>query len=1028
MWNFTNGQGEAAYAMNYGITDVTNDGFLDANDAAKLYPQAHGDAWGHYTMALRGYAALFRNANFAWDARSEKFQINGIVFDIDYMDERAFTETAAARAKAGAEIVDLAYRQKYTENPAGQWQGYQDTNTDRAWGVYETAQRANTGAFFDWVTANALLPSSDATREGITRVDRTTVGGLKELAAQASAVQSKLDMADNALNPLGLDSDTVPFDIDPVRTDRNSVNPATHFEQIHERAVAASQNAVSAFNHANQLGQMLRRTASSAEDLRRQTIDQDRNYRSRLIEILGTPYQGQIGSGKAYPPGYNGPDLYLHMYVDQVAISGKEGEATVPGTPADMKIKLAGLLKLGSDTNPFVAGNQVAPDYAKSLVTNWFPADYPSGVTEFGGSAFYEFTAPVRTGGYAFKAPADWGLRASPGKAQAALADLLMAEYDLLMATEGYEGFTDDYNRKMRVLTAKTGLAEKDIKVVNAKMGTVKRLTETSASLNQYAGALGHIREGLADLADATKDGLPTGFSDFAAPIRFAIGFGYYGASTIMRGVQGFLENRVIANDRDAANAEIELVIEQSNLAHQAEIIDMLDDLEYHINTEPDIRLGIFKAIERFRSAGDRYRAVLQEGLRLIDEREAFNKRVASSTTQQRYEDYTFRIARNEALGKYRSTFDLAARYAWLASKAYAYELNLPDNHAANSSPVSAGILRSRTLGRFEQGQPVIGNGGIAEHLAVLKTNFDVFKGQLGFNNPATQTVNFSLRAELARVGLSSRVNADWRTQLETYRVADLWNYSYSRDGVDYGHIFRRYCRPFAPEAAGAQPALVIPFGSTITAGQNWFGKTLTGGDSSFTASNFATKMRAAGVKFESYNSTAMSVTPQVYFVPVGLDRMYYPESNLLEPRSWRVLDQRIPVPLAITPAQLTDSGWQPFTGSTSGYFEEARRFPAFRAYHDAGGYSNAEMLHSSRLVGRSVWNTQWVLIIPSNGILSDPPAGAYPGDADAGLDTFIYGAPLPGSTHAAAGTTNRDGNGVRDIRLLLQTYSISGT
>ena len=84
-------------------------------------------------------------------------------------------------------------------------------------------------------------------------------------------------------------------------------------------------------------------------------------------------------------------------------------------------------------------------------------------------------------------------------------------------------------------------------------------------------------------------------------------------------------------------------------------------------------------------------------------------------------------------------------------------------------------------------------------------------------------------------------------------------------------------------------------------------------------------------------------------------------------------------------------------------------------------------MLHSSRLVGRSVWNTQWVLIIPSNGILSDPPAGAYAGDADAGLDTFIYGAPLPGFTHAAAGTTNRDGSGVRDIRLLFQTYSVSG-
>jgi hypothetical protein len=1023
LWNFTNGQGEAAYAMNYGLTDVNNDGFIDANDAARLYPQSHGDAWGHFTMALKGYANLFRHARFAWDARSEKYQINGVVFDVDYLDERTFAETAAARAKVGADIVDLVYRQKYTDNPAGQWQGYQDTNTDRAWGVYESAQRGATGAFYDWVTANALLPAKDETKDGITRVDRTTVPALKELAGNTTLIQSKLDQADNALNPLGLDADAVPFDIDPVRTDRASVNPATHFEQIYERAAGSTQNAVRAFDYANQLGQQLRRTAGSAEELRQQTIDQDREYRNRLIEILGTPYQGQIGTGKAYPAGYSGPDLFLFMYADNTEID----KTTVPVTPSDTKINLAGLLKLTTDTNPFVAGDQGLPDYAKSQVSNWFPTDYNKNVLDFGGSPYYEFTVPVRTKGYAFKAPADWGVRASPGKAQAALAEMLQAEYNMLMATEGYEGFIDDFNRKMRVFTAKTGLAAQDINLVNSKLQSVQTLHRWSAGLNTAALLTSHFREGVEGLAEGSKEALPTSLSDFTAPIRGAIKISGAAFAIISRLIQFGTESAAIFTDTAATNTELDLTIAQTPLPYQAEVIDMLDDLESHINTEPDWRLGIFQASERLRSAGDRYRATLQEGLRLVEEREAFNKRVASRTTKQRYEDYTFRIARNEALGKYRTSFDLAARYAWLAGKAYAYELNLPDNHPANAAPLISNIMRTRTLGRIDNGEPVLGNGGLAEHLAVLKTNFNVFKGQLGFNAPANQTISFSLRTELARIGLSSRVNVDWRSQLETYRVADLWNYSYSRDGVDYGQVFRRYCRPFAPEAAGPQAALVIPFGSTITSGQNWFGKTLTGGDSSFTASNFATKVRSAGVKFESYNSTALAVTPQVYLVPIGLDRMYLPESTDLEWRSWRVLDQRIPVPLAVTPSQLADPSWHPFTGSTSGYFEEARRYPAFRAYHDAGGYSNAEMLASSRLVGRSVWNTQWVLIIPTAALLADPPAGAYPGDADAGLDTFIYGAPLTGFTHAAAGTTNRDGNGVRDIRLLFQTYSLSG-
>ena len=78
-------------------------------------------------------------------------------------------------------------------------------------------------------------------------------------------------------------------------------------------------------------------------------------------------------------------------------------------------------------------------------------------------------------------------------------------------------------------------------------------------------------------------------------------------------------------------------------------------------------------------------------------------------------------------------------------------------------------------------------------------------------------------------------------------------------------------------------------------------------------------------------------------------------------------------------------------------------------------------MLQSGRLVGRSVWNTQWVLIIPNASLLSDS------GNTTAGIDTFIHGAPLPGFTQSTSGLDNRDRVGVRDIQILLQTYSVSG-
>ena len=55
-------------------------------------------------------------------------------------------------------------------------------------------------------------------------------------------------------------------------------------------------------------------------------------------------------------------------------------------------------------------------------------------------------------------------------------------------------------------------------------------------------------------------------------------------------------------------------------------------------------------------------------------------------------------------------------------------------------------------------------------------------------------------------------------------------------------------------------------------------------------------------------------------------------------------------------------------------------------------------MTTDSRLIGRSVWNTQWLLIIPGGTLLADP---------EAGLDEFV--------------------DNVTDIKLFFQTHAYSG-
>jgi hypothetical protein len=66
-------------------------------------------------------------------------------------------------------------------------------------------------------------------------------------------------------------------------------------------------------------------------------------------------------------------------------------------------------------------------------------------------------------------------------------------------------------------------------------------------------------------------------------------------------------------------------------------------------------------------------------------------------------------------------------------------------------------------------------------------------------------------------------------------------------------------------------------------------------------------------------------------------------------------------------------------------------------------------MINDSRLIGRSVWNTRWLLIIP---------AGTLHTDRNEGLERFVNGALFNGE---------RDGNGVSDIKLFFHTYAYSG-
>ena len=1028
LWNFTRAEGEAAYALSYNIADKNVDGFINEADARIMYPQGHGDAWGHYLSALRTYYDLLRHPNFNWQARSETLSIEGVVVNVDYLDERKFAQAAAAKAKAGSELVNLTYRSRYVEDPDGQWQGYQDTDASRAWGVSDWARRAGCAALYDWVTANAILPAvAPAGKTGIEKVDRTTVKELAQIATQAGEIRKQLGNANTGLNPLGLATDVVPFDIDPTGVDEG----ATQFEQVYDRALKAMGNALDVFNYANQLNNMLRQVANTAEQFAQDTQEQDLDFRNRLIETFGTPYEGAIGAGKAYPAGYNGPDLYLYMYVDVTGIQN------VPPPSAEFSAFFKPMERGFVNTGAAGGGG----DSIASAWSHYFKGDAPS-LTENTNTDFsqvLELKLPQTASGYAFQAPSGWGSRRAPGEIQQVLSELVQTEADLQLALHAYDGLLGDIGDILELIRAQSGLQADTISYEEEGIASTTKIQGRIEKLRAVSSATALA----SDLADRAMDGIVEGLPktvglayDVAAPIRSALKIGF--AGTVYAGLKGAAigtEQAAFGLEGSKEIAALQTALKVSKAEYKYAMQEQLKEFEALLGDEAAKRIEVFRKQEALRQVSDKYRATLETGLRLMEERTLHNKRTAGATQQNRYQDFTFRVARNDALSKHRAAFDLAARYVYLAAKAYDYETNLDPNDSASARPILTQIIRARTLGAMDNGVPRLGSGGLADAMATLKVNFDVLKTQMGFNNPQTESGRFSLRNELFRIAPGPMLNGQRDTSTNrvsyagaTMTAAAAWDASDAkwRDALqntsgggftakvipDLWQVpeFRRYCRPFAPESAGAQPGLVITFGSQIVFGKNFFGWPLSGGDSAYDPSHFATKVRSVGLWFENYNGEGLSVTPRAYLVPAGLDIMLVPTSADLATREWNVVDQKIPVPLPVSQSNLRDPSWIPLRDSLNGTIAEIRRYSMFRAYHDSG-FTTDEMTSDSRLVGRSVWNTRWMIIIPG---------GTFLASGQEGLDTFIKGRVVPGGTA-------RDGNGVKDIKLFFQTYAYSG-
>ena len=1017
-WNYTRGinSGEVLYATNYNIKEKsgssTENGVVDAADAQRMFPQGHGDAYGHYLTALKGYYKLLTHPYFTWQTSAEDVTVLGQSVQIDYKDERKFAAAAANAASTAIQTVALVNRQSYRDDPASGWSHFRDgkvnprSGATRHQGLDEWVARSAQGSFLNWVAGNALLPAvdTDPNHSGVQIIDRTTVPELGQLVAAANSFQTAIDNANARLNPLGLSPGAIAFDISPSKLQAGE----SHFEQIYDRALRATLNAKGAFNQAARMTRLLRNQENQIADANTAIVDQEIAFDNELQDIFGSPYPGDIGPGKTYAQGYEGPDYANWFLVDRptdLVDTSKEVELTI-AVPTGIEDFSSRALALDDNDRP------TATALAEHFLT---PSGTPTGTTQK--------TVVIRPGQIVQWAQ-EWGggnlgQRAVTGSLQQALLDSYQAQVALLESAQHAKVLRNRMTREMELFNdlVKQHTASESLRTTtNTRYGS---LVDQQATLENVADGLNFVADQALESVNVVAEWLPkvVGFSnDVGSSIRggvFASGLIAYNIAKISAlgtTIAGNVLNREIEQiflTFDADLAEVGFSYEERQQYYEYELL-------YR-----ELMAAHFEVAQRatdYQRANEQVRNVLADAGDILSLRETFRMRAAAQVTGYRTNDLTFRTFRNEALEQYRTLYDLAGRYTYLAAKSYDYETGLLGTPAGQQ--VISNIVASRALGDLSGDQPqasvsTLGDAGLAGTLAQLNADFSVAEGRLGINNPDPYGTLFSLRGELFRIRTDGATSSDddaWKQTLQQHIVSDLMA------DADVA----RYCNNLKKADGSATPGIVLSFSSTIEQTKNFFGLPAAAGDHSYSPSSYATKISSAGIVLDGYvgmdpyaigtpgaggpassAANALRATPYVYLIPCGSDRMLAPplgDTNTL--RTWTVHDQALPLPYNLGASAFNTTNFFNANGTLSEQPWILRKHQAFRAVDDPAFFYSiipAEYTNS-RLIGRSVWNTQWKIVIPAYTLLNDEQEG---------LDRFV--------------------ESVQDIKLFLRTYSHSG-
>jgi hypothetical protein len=256
-------------------------------------------------------------------------------------------------------------------------------------------------------------------------------------------------------------------------------------------------NAMNAFNNASQLTTALRRQQDSDTEFARNIQEQERDYKSRLIEIFGYPYAGDIGPGKTYPSDYDGPDLYHYMYANATElISSSTGTSR-------------------SFTNVYSAFEGEYGSFGF-----YFPGDTSSRALR---DSVLRVPYPQTAANYSLLAPASWGQRRAPGELQLALSDLLQADASLRISLANYDALINQIEDAVDLLDAQYALSSAVVTALSDQQTEVEDINDTIKMYRIISGVMRRAGSAARSVAEAAESAVEVQDVWDAIPFNLAV-------------------------------------------------------------------------------------------------------------------------------------------------------------------------------------------------------------------------------------------------------------------------------------------------------------------------------------------------------------------------------------------------------------------------------------------------------------------------------------------------------------------------